>query len=533
MDGKRIEVVVGTTEEYILGYELCTEKDGKFSLEQRFADHSHTGSIRQVAIGGKYLVSGGTDEHIKVFDLNKHVEVGTLMEHGGTITYLGFHGNRYLFTASEDGKICIFSKKGWKCEKTLRGHKGPVTSVSVHPSGKLALSLSQDKKLRTWNLIKGRRAYITHMDRIADMVKWSLAGTKYVIVKGSCLEVYAVTSCQVVHTIDFKERVTIFTFMTEDIIAVAAGDKNICLYDITNHFELLQWEAHSLRVKSLCFIPRDDEELWLASASSDGSVKLWKLQMLSLTSKPELLAEVDTTCRIICMAVYVSSQNNKEKIDNIIKKEKLESSEITENDVKGGKKKRKAGENEDNKPKKKKVKTELLPENVKSGENYSEKIVPGKLPDVEGEETKKIKTEEDNVKNGGKVAKKKISKNKIQKNLVSGEKILKKKKIPGDELKECVSSIDNIPKKKKMKNKTKSLVNLENGEDMKKKKKKSKIPKEKKSDDKIKKKKIKSVVLKDTENGDRLTKEKKGKSEGGITKKKKLNKVSKRVKIGS
>ncbi|XP_064106765.1 p21-activated protein kinase-interacting protein 1-like [Macrobrachium nipponense] len=469
-------------------------QDGYFSLEQRFADHSHTGSIRQVAIGGKYLVSGGTDEHIKVFDLNKHVEVGTLMEHEGTITYLGFHGNRYLFTASEDGKICIISKKGWKCEKTLRGHKGPVISVSVHPSGKLALSLSQDKKLRTWNLIKGRRAYITHMDRIADIVKWSPAGTKYVIVKGSCLEVYEVTSCQVVHTIDFKERVTVFTFMTEDIVAVAAGDKNICLYDITNHFELLQWEAHSLRVKSLCFIPRDGEEIWLASASSDGSVKLWKLQMLSLTSEPELLAEVDTTCRIICMAVYVSSQNNKEKIENIIKKEKLESNETSENGVKEGKKKRKAGENEVSKPKKKKVRIELVPENVKSGDNYSE-----------------------DVKNGGKI-KKKLGKNKIQKNSASQEKILKKK--IADEFKEKVESIDNIPK-----------MNLKNGEGVKKKKKKGKIP-NKESDDKVKKEKMKTLVPKDTESGDRPTKKKKGKSEG-LAKKKKLNKVSKKVKMDS
>ncbi|XP_068215320.1 p21-activated protein kinase-interacting protein 1-like [Palaemon carinicauda] len=497
MDGKRIEVVVGTTEEYVLGYELCTREDGELFFEQRFADHSHTGSIRQVAIGGKHLVSGGTDEHIKVFDLNKHVEVGTLIEHEGTITYLGFHGNRYLFTGSEDGKICIFSKKGWKCEKTLRGHKGPVVSVSVHPSGKLALSLSQDRKLRTWNLIKGRKAYITHMDRIADIVKWSPKGLKYVIVKGSCLEVYDVTSCQVIFSIDFKERVTTFTFMTEDIIAVSVGDNNICLYDIANHFEVFRWEAHSLRVKSLCFIPRDDVELWLASASSDGSVKIWKLQLLSLTSKPELLAKVDTTCRNICMAVYVSSQNNKEKIDDIIKKEKLESSEIVEDSVKEGKKKRKAAEIEGSKPKKKKIKTDP-PEDVE-------------------EESKKVEIGESNcVEKKEKILKKKSGKNKINKNLTNGGKVLKKKKKKA--INEAKENVGKVPKKKKIKKKTKALTNLESGVNIKKEN-TSEATKDIESGENIKK--IKSKVLKDAGSIDTVPKNKKGK---GIGNKKNLKK---------
>lgn len=42
-------------------------------------------------------------------------------------------------------------------------HPGGVTCISVHPTGKLALSVGNDKKLCTWNLIKGRRAYVTHV----------------------------------------------------------------------------------------------------------------------------------------------------------------------------------------------------------------------------------------------------------------------------------------------------------------------------------------------------------------------------------
>ena len=52
---------------------------------------------------------------------------------------------------------------------------------------------------------------------VADEVKWSPAGSNYVIVKGSCIEVYDVASCKLVHSVDFKERVTALLFLTVSV----------------------------------------------------------------------------------------------------------------------------------------------------------------------------------------------------------------------------------------------------------------------------------------------------------------------------
>ena len=41
--------------------------------------------------------------------------------------------------------------------------RSAVNSVSVHPSGKLALTVGTDRSLHTWNLITGRSAYITNI----------------------------------------------------------------------------------------------------------------------------------------------------------------------------------------------------------------------------------------------------------------------------------------------------------------------------------------------------------------------------------
>ncbi|KAK4320341.1 hypothetical protein Pmani_008847 [Petrolisthes manimaculis] len=310
MGGRNVEIVVGTNEEYLLGYQLQTNKDGSIRLQQTYANHSHMGSVRQVAVVGNSLVSGSADEVIRIFNLHSRSEEGSIMEHQGTITHLSFYGTKHLFSASEDGKICIFNKKKkWKCEKTLKGHRGPVSSVSVHPSGKLALSVSKDRTMYTWNLIKGRKAYITNLKSAADSVKWSPAGTHYLLVRGSCVEVYLVDSAKLLHTVDFKQAISVITFITDELIAVGGEGQNISLYDIgSGGVEMLQWKAHKMRVKCICVLPwvsSATSQVYLASGSSDGTIKIWKLDLLLLT-KPKLLGEVNTTCRIICMDAYPS-----------------------------------------------------------------------------------------------------------------------------------------------------------------------------------------------------------------------------------
>ena len=44
-------------------------------------------------------------------------------------------------------------------------NRKPVNCISIHPTGKMALSVSKDMTLRTWNLIKGRSAYVTNLTK--------------------------------------------------------------------------------------------------------------------------------------------------------------------------------------------------------------------------------------------------------------------------------------------------------------------------------------------------------------------------------
>jgi protein MAK11 len=97
--------------------------------------------------------------------LRKRKELGSLLQHEGSITTIQFFSKTYMFSGSEDGTICIWRTKDWECLKILKGHKGRVNSLAIHPSGKIALSVSIDKTVRLWNLLTGQKADVNKIGR--------------------------------------------------------------------------------------------------------------------------------------------------------------------------------------------------------------------------------------------------------------------------------------------------------------------------------------------------------------------------------
>merc|ERR1712002_197832 len=188
----------------------------KLRLKLSFTDHPHSGSVRCIAASkGGMVASGSNDETIHVYNANLGRDVGSLMSHGGSVTSLQFHGAKYLVSGSEDNNVVIWrTKPKWEVLKTLRGHKGPVESVAVHPSGKIALSTGKDRTLKTWNLIKGRSAYVTNIKQEGSLVRWSPSGKYYAIVVGACgLRVYDVATASVVFSLDHRHRINALRFI--------------------------------------------------------------------------------------------------------------------------------------------------------------------------------------------------------------------------------------------------------------------------------------------------------------------------------
>lgn len=74
--------------------------------------------------------------------------------------------------------------------------------------------------MKTWNLIKGRTAYVTNIKAVADSVKWSPEGTVWAVSINNVVNIYEVKSAGIKHTIDFKTRVNFVLFLNVSILCV-------------------------------------------------------------------------------------------------------------------------------------------------------------------------------------------------------------------------------------------------------------------------------------------------------------------------
>lgn len=306
------EFIIGTYEDYVIGLSPC-------GLSPTFAVRSHSGSVRSLAgsADGSLVLSGGFDEKINLFSLKRRKLLQTLE---GAVNCATFVESSHLICGSEDGNVYIYECKGSNMVrvKTLKGHKAGITSIDAHASGKILLSLSKDNTMRTWNLIKGRCAYVTHIKSQAHLVKWSKTGDEFVIAANNDIYLYNNTG-NLKRSIKLEKRVNSVEFITENIFVVASDSGMLEFFDLKKDDcnPVIKFKAHEARIKSVgCFLisenqsatkfDKADKAIRLATASSDGLVKLWSIsRQHDGIGEPKELANVDLGARLTCMIAVV------------------------------------------------------------------------------------------------------------------------------------------------------------------------------------------------------------------------------------
>ncbi|XP_008561405.1 PREDICTED: p21-activated protein kinase-interacting protein 1 isoform X3 [Galeopterus variegatus] len=277
-----MELVAGCYEQVLFGFAVHLEPEAcgghkKWTPVADFTHHAHTASLSAVAVNSRFVVTGSKDETIHIYDMKKKIEHGALVHHNGTITCLKFFGNRHLISGGEDGLICVWDAKKWECLKSIKAHKGHVTFLSIHPSGKLALSVGTDKTLRTWNLVEGRSAFIKNIKQSAQIVEWSPRGDKYIVVILNKIDIYQIDTASVSGTITNEKRISSVTFLSESVLAVAGDEEVVRFFDCDSLVCLCEFKAHENRVKDV-FSFEIPEHHVIVTASSDGFIKMWKLK---------------------------------------------------------------------------------------------------------------------------------------------------------------------------------------------------------------------------------------------------------------
>ncbi|XVE88421.1 hypothetical protein DITRI_Ditri19aG0068500 [Diplodiscus trichospermus] len=312
-----MSLIAGSYERFIWGFKLkpvtYDPSSQSLTLTQLFSYPSHIAPITTVAAAGPAAASGSSDDTIHIYDLSSAASLGPLHHFSSSVTSLSFYTPpnlsfpRNLLSAAADGSISIFDTEPFVLLKSFRSHKKGINDLAVHPSGKLALSVSRDGCLAMSNLMRGKRSFCCRLGKEATIVKFEGSGEKFFMVTEEKVGVHLAEDARLLLELENEKRVLCAAPGESGILFTGGESRSITAWD-TNSGKVAYCieDAHSSRVKGIVVLTKDDgggddDPYLVASASSDGFIRVWDVRM-AIKGKPNPLAEANTKSRLTCLA---------------------------------------------------------------------------------------------------------------------------------------------------------------------------------------------------------------------------------------
>jgi WD domain, G-beta repeat len=134
----------------------------------------HTGRVKSIAFSpdGRFLVSGGDEKVVRVWNIADTALLKTLAGHEGPLECVAFSPDgKLLASSSNDGTVRLWRADTWTLHYVLEGHRIEVDCVAFSPDGKLVASGGKDHTLRLWEPQSGKQLAIVpaHESRIESL----------------------------------------------------------------------------------------------------------------------------------------------------------------------------------------------------------------------------------------------------------------------------------------------------------------------------------------------------------------------------
>ncbi|CAA6669907.1 unnamed protein product [Spirodela intermedia] len=319
-------LVAGSYERFIWGFSLKTLKPtssqnpsgaddggdgdgdgGGCILKPLFSYPSHTSSIKCVAVSGPVAVSGGADDAVKIYDLSSCSEIGSLTDQGGAVTAVAFYTPpaisfpRNLVTGSDGGVVSIYDADPFVHLKSVRRvHRrgAGVGDLTVHPSGRLALTVGRGIRASPWSTSE------------ASVVRYSAGGGDlFFMAAEERISVHNSEDAREVAELVAEKKVLCVAPALNNVLITGGEGRDVTAWDITSGKVAYSIkEAHSARVKGLVVLGGGNSgdasggPHLLASAATDGVIRVWDARMVSGEKPPPHLTEAKTKSRLTCLA---------------------------------------------------------------------------------------------------------------------------------------------------------------------------------------------------------------------------------------
>ena len=267
---------------------------------------------------GRVLATGAGDHVVRLWDVSSEMPKFALKAHKDWVLCIGWSPcGRFLVSGGKDGLVCVWTPESESPTRTIAAHKKWVNAVAweplhASPNASRFCSASKDGTCKIWDRVSGKcQATLSGHANSVCCVKWGGEGLIFTGSHDRSIIVWAVDGAKVVRKLEGHGHwVNCLSLNTEAVMRqgpydhkgmapegsaerVAAARKKFdavkgsggeLLASGSDDHTCFLWRpadgkkpiarltGHVQLVNMVAFSP---DGLWLASASFDGSVRLW------------------------------------------------------------------------------------------------------------------------------------------------------------------------------------------------------------------------------------------------------------------
>ncbi|MDJ0774258.1 MAG: caspase family protein [Mastigocoleus sp. MO_167.B18] len=253
---------------------------------------AHNTAIRSVNFSpdGKILASSSTDGQIRIWDSYDGSLIETFKAGNNFVYSLAFGGdNQTLISASADKTVRIWQRQN-NLFKNLEGHQKPVYSLAFNIRGIILASASQDKTIKLWQTQNGNLLQTLKVDNNADIGIISFSPNGKILVSGDSkgnVKFWRLSDGKIIRSLPGHEhKVSSVSFSSDgSVLASASYDGKVKLWNASKGDLLKTLTKHLDYVLDVDFSPKGNI---LATASRDNTIKIWKVDIPQSSFKNEI-----------------------------------------------------------------------------------------------------------------------------------------------------------------------------------------------------------------------------------------------------
>jgi predicted Zn finger-like uncharacterized protein len=266
----------------------------------------HLGAVTALAVSvnGRFVLSGGADRTLKLWETATGHCLRTFEGHGGAVTTVCFSADgRHALSGGTDEGLRLWDVASGQSLSTFTGHHDVITAAAMTADGRHVLSASLDRTVKLWEAAGGRclRTLSGHADAVHSLAlsadeRYALSGSAQFLIRNEnerlftsgALKLWELASGRCLPTFAGQtDPVTSVSLNRERGLALSGGGKAVLehqtgrftqsgqlqLWETASGQALTRFEGHAGAVTSVCL---SADGRWALSGSTDKTLRLWE-----------------------------------------------------------------------------------------------------------------------------------------------------------------------------------------------------------------------------------------------------------------